>query len=48
MADDFLKLCLNLEDELAKLAWHALWLIVWDALIVGEDICQTCASLKYL
>ena len=48
MGDDFLMLCLNLEDELAKLAWHALWLIVWDALIVGEDICQTCASLKYL
>jgi hypothetical protein len=45
---DFLKLCLNLEDELAKLAWHALRQIAWNAGVEGEDIHQTCARLKYL
>ena len=32
---DFLKLCLNLEDELAKLAWHALRQIAWNAGVEG-------------
>ena len=46
---DFLKLCLNLEDEIAKLAWHALRQIAWDVGTEGEDIHKHgCARLKYL
>jgi hypothetical protein len=46
---DFLKLCLNLKDKIAKLAWHALHQIAWDIRTKGEDIHKHgCAHLKYL
>ncbi|KIM72850.1 hypothetical protein PILCRDRAFT_829561, partial [Piloderma croceum F 1598] len=46
---DFLKVCLGMEDDLAKLAWHTLRQIAWDVGSEEEDICQHgCACMKYL
>ena len=46
---DFLKLCLNLEEETAKLMWHTLRQVAWNVGNNEEDIQKHgYARMKYL
>ena len=46
---DFLKHCLNLEEETTKLMWHTLWQVAWNVGNNKEDIQKHgYTHLKYL
>ena len=46
---DFLRLCLSLDDEMAKLAWATLQHIAWNSDPAARDLRKTVrARLKYL